>query len=96
MNSIQIFLVFLGGFIGSLLSIISRYGIKNKEFSKAGNYFFAIALSFAIYGIYSFFVLKGYLPETFSNLALFGIAVFIGFSIDELARVFWQILKKED
>ena len=90
----QTLLIFLGAFLGSFVSIAVKYGVAKDEFKKAGNYIFAIILSFAIYWLYTFFTGEGYLPAPESQLALFGLAVFLGFAIDEIARTIWQFLKK--
>ena len=92
----EVIIILAGGFLGSLASIILKYGVSKKEFGNAGNYIFAFVLSFAIYWLYSFLTSEGYIPFTLSNLSLFGLAVFLGFAIDEAARSIWQLLKKRE
>ncbi|MBS3090232.1 hypothetical protein J4433_00500 [Candidatus Pacearchaeota archaeon] len=87
-------LVFAGGFLGVWASIMMKYSIKAAKFRDWKNYVLAFVLSFAIYGVYVFLVSAGFIQVDFSKLALFGIAVFLGFSLDELARYFYQLLKK--
>ena len=87
-------LIFAGGFLGVWASIMIKYSIKAAKFRDLKNYALALILSFAIYGVYAFLVSAGFLQENFSKLALFGMAVFLGFSLDELARYFYQLLKK--
>lgn len=87
-------LVFLGGFLGVWASIIMKYSVQLKKFKDWKNYVLAFVLSFAIYGVYVFLVSAGFIQVDFSKLALFGIAIFLGFSLDELARYFYQLLKK--
>jgi hypothetical protein len=94
MSALEIVFIFLGGFLGSFVSIAVKYGVAKGEFKKAGNYVFAAILSFAIYWLYYFLTSAGYLAVPFSNLALFGMAVFLGFAIDELARGFMGLIKK--
>lgn len=95
MAFVEILLVFIGGFLGVWASIMMKYSVKMKKFKELGNYIIALLLSFAIYGVYAFLVSAGFLPSGFSRLALFGISVFLGFSLDELARYFYQLLKKQ-
>lgn len=95
MISTETILIFAGGFLGVWASIIMKYSVKASKFREWGNYVVALILSFAIYGVYSFFLSQGYLPAGFSRLALFGIAIFLGFSLDELARYFYQLIKRE-
>lgn len=95
MSSVETILIFAGGFLGVWASIMLKYSVQLKKFKDWKNYFLALILSFAIYGVYAFFISRGYLALGFSKLALFGISVFLGFSLDELARYFYQLLKKE-
>lgn len=95
MAAFQTFLIFLGGFLGSFVSIAVKYGVAKGEFKKTGNYVFAAVLSFAIYWLYIFLTSQGILPLTFNNLALFGLAVFLGFAIDEIARGIFKLFKLE-
>lgn len=95
MIPVEIILVFAGGFLGVWASIMMKYSASLKKFIDWKNYVIALVLSFAIYGIYVFLVSAGFLPAGFPRLALFGISVFLGFSLDELARYFYQLLKKE-
>ncbi len=96
MISVETFLVFIGGFLGVWASIMLKYSVKASKFKDWKNYVLALILSFAIYGVYVFFVSSGFLPSGFSRLALFGISVFLGFSLDEVARYFYQLLKKAE
>lgn len=89
------FLIIFGGFLGSLCSILVKYGVKNEEFKKYGSYVVALILGFAVYGVYYYLKVSGFIPE-FNNFALFGFSVFIGFAIDELARGFVSLIKKTD
>lgn len=95
MISVETILIFIGGFFGVWASIMMKYSVKISKFKDLKNYVLALILSFAIYGVYFFFVSQGYLPTGFSRLALFGIAIFLGFSLDELARYFYQLVKRE-
>lgn len=84
-------LIFSGAFIGCILSMFLDYK-KNVKDIKA--WIFSIFLSFAVFGVYETLVTFGYLPAALSDLALFGIALFIGFSINELTKKFWEIVKR--
>ena len=87
-------LILIGGFLGGFVALVIRYNVKNEEFKKLGNYIVALILAFAIYGVYSLLDSYGYIPPTLNQLALFGIAIFIGFSLNELAKYVWQLAKQ--
>lgn len=94
MSFISEFLIFLGGLLGIFCSILIKYGIKDEEFKKFGTYVLAIVLSSGVYGLYYYLKLGGFIPSGFSLLALFGFAVFIGFALEEIARAFVSLIKK--
>ncbi|MBI5148990.1 hypothetical protein HZA33_04895 [Candidatus Pacearchaeota archaeon] len=89
------FLIFLGGFLGTLCSLLVKYGVQNKEFRKVGNYVVAVVLSAAVYGIY-FYLKNSDLLPSFHLLALFGFALFIGFALEQIARTFVSLIKRSD
>ena len=96
MAFISEFLIFLGGFLGCLCSLVIKYRVNNAELKKFGNYAVAVILSAAVYGLYYYLKISGFIAAGFSQLALFGFAVFIGFALEEIARSFVSLVKKTD
>ncbi|MFH1249069.1 MAG: hypothetical protein V1660_02865 [archaeon] len=84
-------LIFAGAFIGCLLAMFLDY---KKQFKDYKAWVFSGLLSFGVFGIYEVLVALEYFPATFSSLGLFGISLFIGFSIKELTKKFWEIVNK--
>ncbi|MFH1248540.1 MAG: hypothetical protein V1660_00115 [archaeon] len=84
-------LIFAGAFIGCLLAMSFDY---KKNFKDYKAWVFSFLLSFAVFGIYEVLVSLEYFPATFSSLGLFGISMFIGFSIKSLTKKFWEIVNK--
>lgn len=84
-------LIFSGALIGCLLAMFLDY---KKEIKDIKAWIFSIILSFAVFGIYEALVALAYLPSAFSDLGLFGISLFTGFSIKALTKKFWEIIRK--
>ncbi len=84
-------LIFAGAFIGCLISMSLYY---KKEFKDIKAWVFSFLLSFAVFGVYETLVALAYLPSALSSLALFGLSLFIGFSIKALATKFYEIINK--
>lgn len=87
----QNILIFSGAFLGCLLAMFLDYKKAVKDIS---GWVFSVILSFAVFGVYEALVSLAYLNVSTSNTALFGIALFIGFSIKALTRKFWEIINK--
>lgn len=94
MSNIEIFLIFLGGFLGCVANLIAKYKVRKEEFRNIGNYIIALILSFAIYGLYYYLNISGFIPAGFSLLALFGFAVLLGYALDEIAQNIVSLIKK--
>jgi len=90
-----IFIILIGGFLGCFANLVVKYSVKSSELKNIGNYIIALILSFAVYGIYSFLLLLGVKINLLDNLALFGLAVFLGYALDEIAHDFISLVKKE-
>lgn len=84
-------LIFAGAFLGCLIAMSLYY---KKEFKDIKMWVFSILLSFAVFGVYETLVALAYLPSAISSLALFGLSLFIGFSIKALATKFYEIINK--
>jgi len=87
-------LILLGAFLGCFANIVVKWGVAKGELKKLGNYVIAAILSFAVYGLYAYLKISGFLPS-FPQGALFGFAVFLGFALEEIARDFVSLLKKK-
>ena len=93
-TNVEVFMIFLGGFLGCLANLIAKYRTKAGEFRNIWNYITALILSFAIYGLYYYLNASGYIPAGFNLLALFGFAVLLGYALDEIAQDIVSLIKK--
>jgi len=84
-------LILAGAFIGCFLAMLFDY---KKDFKDIKAWAFSALLSFGVFGIYEVLVALEYFPQTFSSIGLFGISLFIGFSIKSLTKKFWEIVNK--
>jgi len=88
---LQDILIFSGAFLGCLLAMFLDYKKAVKDIS---GWIFSVILSFAVFGVYEALVSLAYMPAVMSGISLFGISLFIGFSIKALTRKFWEIINK--
>mgnify|MGYP001595298882 CR=1 FL=1 len=86
-------LIYAGGFIGVFCSIIVKYGIRNRELKKSSDYVMALILGFIVFVLYYYLNNSKLIPEL-HILTLIGIAVFIGFALDEITREFVFLINK--
>ncbi len=85
------FFIFLGGLIGAFIHLILRDGIRKEgNITNWKNWLIAFLLSFAVYAVYSILTLVDFLPLALNSLTKFGLGIFLGFSLDDLSRKFYD------